>query len=177
MSTNPCAPPPRAAAPFARLLDTVRIPWALLLLLLIPLGACARSAEQRRAGEEAIERAVRAYLVRMSEAYLAEDAGRLEGVATLREMGGLERRLEELGVEGRRLEPTLVEAVVEEINRYDATNATVRMLERWDLRVVDRGSGTVLSESLGQSNRVAYHLVRERGEWLVLFRQLQQTVE
>jgi len=149
----------------------------LLLLLLVPLAACAPSAEQRRAEDEAIERAVRAYLVKMTEAYLAEDARTLEGVATLREIGGLERRLDALGAEGRRLEPTLEEAVVEEINRYDATNATVRMLERWDLRVVDRGSGTVLSESLDQSNRVVYHLVRERGEWLVLFRQLLQSVE
>lgn len=155
----------------------MRAPKLLALLLLIPLAACVPSAERRRVEDEAIERAVRAYLVRMTEAYLAEDAGRLEGVATRREVSGLERRLDELGAEGRRLEPTLDEAVVEEINRYDATNATVRTLERWDLRVVDRGSGITLAESLDQSQRVAYHLVRERGEWLVLFRQLKQTVE
>ena len=155
----------------------MRAAAALLLVLLGPLLACGPSPERREAEQRAIEQAVRAYLVEMAEAYRAEDAARLEGVATRREVSGLERRLQDLGAEGRRLEAALDEAVIEEINRYDATNATVRTVEVWDLRVVDRGSGTVLSESLDQRNRVAYHLVRERGKWLVLFRQLLQNVE
>jgi len=161
---------------FARL-NGMRSPAAASLLLLLSLTACGPSAERRATEEPRIEAAVRAYLVAMAEAYRTEDASRLAGVATQREVSGLERRLQDLGAEGRRLEVALDDLVIEEINQYNATNATVRTIERWDLQVVDRGSGTVLSESLGQRNRAAYHLVRERGTWLVLFRQLLQTVE
>ena len=148
-----------------------------LLLASLPLAGCSRSEKRQAEARAAIETTVRAYAEQMAAAYESQDATRLEGVATGREITGLTRRLNDLAGEGRRLSTTLEEIVFEEIDPYDATNATARTLERWDLRVVHADSGTVLSESLDQKNRVAYQLVRDRGRWLVMFRQLQQTVE
>ena len=150
-----------------------------LIASLVALAAigCGGSSERRAAADQEIRQTIARYVEAMSEAYREEDARRLAVAATPREVEGLARRLADLGGEGKRLVATLRELEFEAVDAYNSTNATVQTLERWDLRVEHGSTGELLSQAVGQRNRVAYHLVRDQGRWQVLSRQLRETLE
>ena len=150
----------------------------LLLLAALTGAGCQRFGEAQEAAVRGeIERDLTSYLTRLSEAYTRQEPERLREVAVEKEISGVARRLDDLAREGRRLEATLREMTVEETEIWNYSNAFVTTVEVWDLRVFPMGSETLLSESLGQKNRVQYQLKKEDGQWWVLFRQIKETFE
>lgn len=144
------------------------------LLAVVVLLAAACSTEQERtqvAKEEIRVVLAEGYLPRLAEIYAGADPQILEGWAAQKEISGIAKRVQELAEQGRSLEPELRAVTLEEVNVWSHANAYVTTLEEWDLRVYNTGTRALLSEELGQHDRVKYQLKRTNsGDWIVLFR-------
>jgi hypothetical protein len=145
----------------------------LLVAFLLTLG-CASEQERSHTVKEEIRTALAdGYLPRLARIYGGEEPSILDGWAAEKEISGIAKRVEELDLQGRRLEPALREVTLEEVNVWSHSNAYVTTLEVWDLRVYNTGTHALLSESIGKRDRVKYQLKRaDGGDWIVLFRQL-----
>lgn len=148
--------------------------WALLLLLAV---SCIAGESLPPADEAAIGAAMEEYLPRLATAYATGDLEVLRGVAAEKEIAGLEKRIRDLLAEGRIVEPTFKSVQVEQIDIWSHSNAFVTTLEVWDLAVYASGSHRLLSQELGQRNRVKYQLKRQDDGWRVLYREIETTFD
>ncbi len=148
----------------------------LILLSCLGLAACGadKVTDEDRSG---VESTLRAYLPLLSEAYESGNIEPLRAYAAERELARVFTRVSELADEGKVVEPTFRELTLEDVQIWNHSNAFATTVEVWDLRVYPTGSSTVLSEELGQSNRVKYQLKRRGDEWQILARELEQTLE
>lgn len=154
--------------------------WMLLvgIAALLSLGGCGKmTGSDPEQDRQQIEALLDAYLPKLAEAYATRDPMVLEGLAVPKEIATVSRLLDELTADGRLVKPTLKQMTVEDFSVWNYANAFVSTFEVWDLRVYSTGSEVLLSESLGQRNRVKYQMKREGDEWIVLFRQIEQTLE
>jgi hypothetical protein len=60
---------------------------------------------------------------------------------------------------------------------WNYSNAFVTSLEVWDVRSFTVGAHVLVQESLGQRSRVKYQLKRKDGSWVILYRELAETLE
>jgi len=150
------------------------VPVAALLAAAVLIAGCASEQERSHAVKEEIRTALaEGYLPRLARIYAGEEASILVGWAAEKEISGIAKRVEDLELQGRRLEAELRELTLEEVNVWSHSNAYVTTVETWDLRVFNTGSHALLSESIGKHDRVKYQLKRaDGGDWIVLFRQL-----
>jgi hypothetical protein len=110
------------------------------------------------------------YLPRLGEAYAGNDPSSVEGLAAAREIAAIEKRLRDIRLEGRTLEPTFRSLDIEEIKVWGYANAYVTTREVWDIRTFATGTDQLLTEQKDQRNRVKYQLKKIDGRWMVLFR-------
>jgi len=150
-----------------------RAPLFAALLLLFCCADRGIDDAERRAIGELLDR----YVVDMAAAYESGDASKVADAATEREQRRIEQAISELASEGRGLRPSLVRLAIDSIERGSRTTVMVDTIETWDLRVVALGSDEVVSESLGQENRLSYVLIREDDEWRILSRQLKSSTQ
>ncbi|MEE8277393.1 MAG: hypothetical protein V3R89_01555 [Thermoanaerobaculia bacterium] len=151
----------------------LRLPIALAIAFLWLLG-CGPSARQQELDRQAIQSDLEAYLPRLGEAYATGDLEVLREGAAIKEVARIEKRIQDLALQGRVLVPTFRQLTIEDVNVWNYANAYVTTLEIWDLKVLASGTDTVLSEENGQSSRVQYQLKRDKGRrWRVLFRSIQ----
>ena len=144
------------------------------VLLLGTLLACGPSERQQEVDLEDIQRYLESYLPLLGAAYATGDLEPLEEVVAIKEVARVEKRIHDLGLQGRVLAPTFRQLTIEDVNVFNFANAYVTTLEVWDVRVLAAGTDTVLAEELDQRNRVQYQLKREGGRWRVLFRSIQR---
>jgi hypothetical protein len=144
---------------------------ALAVALLLVAG-CTSEQERTQVAKEEIRTVLAdGYLPRLAEIYGGANPQILEGWAAQKEISGIAKRVQELAQEGRSLQPELRAVTLEEVNVWSHSNAYVTTLEEWDLRVYNTGTRALLSEELGQHDRVKYQLKRtDTGAWIVLFR-------
>jgi len=140
------------------------------LSLAVGLVACGEGPEGSEATQAEIKQLLEAYLPRLSEAYKQEEATAVAGLAATREVAAIEKRLRDISMEGRRLEPTFRSVAIEKIKIWSYANAYVTTNEVWDIRTFASGTETMLTEQLEKRNRVKYQLKRIDGEWTVLGR-------
>jgi len=150
-----------------------RVPLIAALLLLSSCADRPIDDAERRAIGGLLDR----YVVEMAAAYESGDASKVADAATEREQRRLEQAISELAAEGRGLRPSLVRLAIDSIERGSRTTVMVDTIETWDLRVVALGSEEVVSESLGQENRLSYVLIREGDAWRILSRQLKSSTQ
>ena len=149
-----------------------------LLILLVGVAACSDPDQVAAEDHQAIEHLLEDYLPRLSQAYRTGNLEVLRGVAAEKEIASLFRRIGELAnSEGRTVVPTLQSFEVEEVTIWNHSNAFVTTLEVWDLQVLATGSEKLLSEAIGQRNRVRYQLKRRDQGWQVLYRGIEATFE
>lgn len=146
-------------------------------LALLLLAGCDRSAKQVELDRQEIEDFLKVYLPKLGEAYGQRDAKLLEGMAVPKELSRIELRTDELAELGQVYEPTFREVTVESASVWNYSNALVSTVELWDVRSFTVGSHILVNESLGQKNRVKYQLKREGDSWLVLFRELAESID
>lgn len=146
----------------------------LAVLLPVALLACGPSARQQEVDLQDIQRDLEAYLPLLGNAYATGELEPLEEYVAIKEVARVEKRIHDLGLQGRVLAPTFRQLTIEDVNVFNFANAYVTTLEVWDVRILAVGSDTVLAEEIGQSNRVQYQLKREGGRWRVLFRSIQR---
>ncbi len=124
-----------------------------------------------------LETVLKAYLPRLAQAYATRDANLLAGLAVPKEVATVARFLGELGEQGRVIRPALQQVTIEDFKVWNHSNAIVTTLEVWDIRVYASGSDVLLSQALGQRNRVKYQLKRQDDSWTILLRQIERTFE
>ncbi|MEM1248162.1 MAG: hypothetical protein AAGK22_17440 [Acidobacteriota bacterium] len=152
--------------------------YALLACLLLLLGGCAGDvAEISPEDRQAIRTLLESYLPLMAESYGSGRFEKLEGFAVEKEIASVRKRVNDLALGGRDLRPELVSVEVEDITVWNHSNAFVTTLEIWNLHIYATGTETVLSEELGQRNRVKYQIKRREEGWQVLYRTLDTTFD
>ncbi len=145
-----------------------------LLVALVLLIGCGRSAGRQEVDRQAIQADLEAYLPLLGQAYAAGELEPLRMGAAVKEVARVGKRINDLAALGRVLSPSFRQLTVEKVNVWNYANAYVTTLEVWDLQVLATGTDTVLSEEKGQTNRVQYQLKREQGRWRILFRSIQE---
>jgi ARC6-like, IMS domain len=149
---------------------------AALCLLLLAAG-CSPPGENPEVDRGEIEQMLRDYLPKLGAAYAEEDPTILEEFAVPKEVARISLRIEELRDQGRVYEPEFQQVTVEDVSVWNYANAFVSTLEVWDVRSFTIGSHVLVQESLGQRSRVKYQLKRKDGSWVILYRELAQTLE
>ena len=146
-----------------------------LTALLLPLAGCGPSADRQQADREAIQKLLEGYLPALSNAYATGEVEGLAPFAAQKEVLSTKKRIDDLAKEGRELRPAFRQFTVEQVDRYQHSNAYVKTVETWDLRVFAAGSDRQISEQLDQHSRVTYQLKRTDDGWQILYRQLVQS--
>lgn len=151
--------------------------FAVLTAVSLILVSCGPSAEVEAQAREEIEAMLSEYLPTLGTAYTLGEPQLLKDFAVRRELNYLGRRIDELGIQGKRLSPELREIVIEDVNLWNRLNAQVTTVETWDLRVLALGSGAVLSEDFNQVSQVRYQIKFKDDRWWIYSRVLEQTFE
>ncbi len=142
-----------------------------LFLLLVAVTACGGSGEEVDPEvRQEIETLLEAYGPKLGRAYSENDPSLLEGLAAPREIAAIEKRMRDIQLEGRRLEPTFRSVTIEDLQVWGYANAYVTTQEIWDVRTYATGVDEQLTEQIGERNRVKYQLKKIDGDWMVLFR-------
>ncbi len=145
-------------------------------LLLVAVG-CGSPGEKQEVDRGEIEAMLRGYLPKLGEAYGTANPSLLEGPAVPKEIARINLRIQELEDAGRVYEPEFKEVTVEDVSVWNYSNAFVTTLEVWDVRSYTVGSRMLVQESIGQRSRVKYQLKRKDDSWVILYRELAQTLE
>lgn len=146
------------------------------VMLLLP-GCSSEVAEISPQDRQAIRSLLESYLPLMAESYGSGRFEKLEEFAVEKEIASVRKRVNDLALGGRDLRPELLSVEVEDITVWNHSNAFVTTLEVWNLRIFATGTDTVLSEELGQRNRVKYQIKRREQGWQVLYRTLDTTFD
>jgi len=134
----------------------------------------ASSKSDEEVEREEIQVMLETYLPLLAQAYSTGQYSALEPYAAQKEISSIHKRVQDLTVQGRRLEATLRSVTIEDIKAWNYSNAYVTTHEVWDLVVHATGSDQVLAEEYEQPNRVKYQLKRDDDSWRILFRQIQE---
>lgn len=143
------------------------------LLALMPMG-CEDTQPSPEVRQEVVS-AVTAYLNRLADAYSNLDATLLKGYATESEIRETQALLHTLRASGDRVEATLLRVDVLDVQVFRVVNATVTLLEVWDVRRLDYYTGR---EKGRNPNTIQHSLIQLRkidGKWMVTARRVQET--
>ncbi len=146
-------------------------------VLLLAAGCGQGPGEDPVADRGDIEQMLREYLPKLGQAYATRNPSLLADGAVPKEMARIELRIDELTAQGRVYEPEFRQVTVEDVSVWNYANAFVTTLEVWDVRSYTLGNHVLLQESLGQRSRVKYQLKRKEGSWVILYRELAQTLD
>jgi len=124
---------------------------------------------------QVITKTVLQYLHQLSDAYTNMDASRLEGAASKGEMAAVSKVLHKLAMSGDRLEATLLRADMEDVQVFRVVNATVKVLEVWDVRRLDAFNGKEKGRNPNTIQHSVIQLRKVDGKWLVTFRRVLET--
>jgi len=131
-------------------------------------GAGGPSPEQRAAVEEA----TRGYLHALAKSYSTLDLSYLDGHASAVEIRNVRNLLQQLANSGDRLEATLVGFEVTGLDVFRDVNASVALVEVWDLVRFDALTGREKGRTEGSVQTTLIQLRLIDGEWLVIGRHI-----
>ena len=161
----------------------LRTPLALATAMLAVTGltSCGQMAPVDEATDRlAIETVIRDYLPELANAYATGSIIKLRELAVDKEIARVRHMSDQLMDQGKILKPELREVSFEKVSIWSYSNAAATTLEIWDVRSYALGKDDVLlSETIGQENRVLYQLKRkdEGDGWIILYRELAETFE
>ncbi len=142
--------------------------------LLLGLWACEDTAPKPAERQE-ITKAVNVYLQHLADAYTNMDASRLKGVASKSEMLSVQGVLRKLAASGDRVEATLLRAEVEKMDVFRVINASVKLLEVWDVRRLDAYTGREKGRNPGTVQHSIIQLRKIDNAWIVTGRRVLET--
>jgi hypothetical protein len=140
------------------------------VLALVGCEYTAATPEER----EGIEATVAGYLDALSQSYSSLDLAPLEGWASPHEIAAIRKLLTDLARTGDRVHSTLLGYQIDHLEVFRHVNATVRLIEIWDVVRFDAFSGVEKGrtpESI-QNTILQLRLVDDR--WLVTARVVTQ---
>ena len=146
---------------------------AVLVAMVAGLAACggpAGNADDPQRGE--VEHAVDVYLEALAQAYSTFDVTPLEGVASPNEIEAVKLMLQRLSMGGDRLEARLLGYEYEGLEVFREVNATVRLVEIWDITRFDAFSGREKGHNPNSWQKTLLQLRRVDGTWIVIGRSI-----
>lgn len=146
---------------------------AMCLLVAVGCGTEGASPEQRAA----VEAAVREYLDALSTTYAEMDPSALESHASPNEIQHVDTMLRTLAQGGDRLEARLLGIEFEAVEVFRSVNATVRLVEIWDVGRYDAFSGRETGRNAESIQSTLIQLRRVDGSWIVVGRSIMSQEE
>ena len=134
-------------------------------------GACGTEEvppEQRAA----VETAVRGYLDALAQSYSTLNLSHLEGHASPVEIRNVRNLLQQLANTGDRVEATLVGFEVTGLDVFRGVNASVGLVEVWDVVRFDALTGKEKGRRSGSVQTTLIQLRKIDGQWLVIGRSI-----
>ncbi len=131
-------------------------------------GAGGPSPEQ----QAAVEEAVHGYLGALAMSYSTLDLSHLDGHASPVEIRNVRNLLQQLANSGDRLEATLVGIEITGVDIFREVNASVAVVEIWDLVRFDALIGREKGRTDGSVQSTLIQLRLIDGEWLVIGRHI-----
>jgi len=148
-----------------------RVAVASLAVLAVIGSGCqptGPTAEQR----SAVESAVRGYLQALAETYSTLDMSHLDGHASPVEVRNVRNLLQQLANTGDRIDATLVGFEVTGLDVFRDVNASVSLVEVWDIVRYDALTGKEKGRRPGSVQTTLIQLRKIDGEWLVIGRHI-----
>ena len=133
------------------------------------LAGCEKTTPST-AQRAAIEKAVDGYLHALAEAYSTLNVKVLEGHASPNEILAVKNLLQELASTGDRLDASLRSYDIEELQVFREVNASVKLIEVWDVVRYDITTGAVKGRTPDSIQYTLLQLRRVKGTWLVVGR-------
>ena len=148
--------------------------WVAVLPLVIGLLAAAGCEDTTASPEQRaqLEPVVAGYLDALAESYSTLDVKPLEQWASPIEVGAVRRILRSLVTTGDRLDATLRCYEIERVAMFRGVNATVWIVEVWDLVRYDAFSGKEKGRTDGSVQRTMLQLRQMDGRWVVIARSM-----
>lgn len=162
--------------PLAPRLVTLRLTAAVLVLAALALG-CKPAAETAEVDKAEIQTMLEEYLPRVGAAYKERNPSLLGDLAVPKEKARIELRVDELTDKGQIYEPEFKSVTVESISVWNHSNAYATTLEVWDVSSYTIGSHVLITQVLDQRSRVKYQLKLKDEGWVVLYRELETTLD
>ena len=152
-------------------METVRKTLVLAMVVSALIMAGCENTDPTPAERQVIEEAVRGYLDALAESYSTLDTSSLEGYASPNEILAVQKLLRDLLQKtGDRIDATLVGFEVESVVVFRRVNATVKLLEVWDITRYGATDGVEKGryDSTIQKTLLQLRLVEDR--WLIVGR-------
>jgi hypothetical protein len=151
----------------ARSIIVIALSSAMLLV------AACENTEPSPEERQAVETAVRGYLFALAEAYSTLDINALEGHASPNEIAYVQKLLTDLLQKtGDRIDAEMVGFEIQSMSVFRSINATVRLLEVWDITRYGAADGIEKgrTENSIQSTLLQMRLVE--GKWICIGRSI-----
>jgi hypothetical protein len=148
-------------------------PTILLVLALAMLVAVGcENTDPTPAQREAVETAVRGYLFALAEAYSTLNTGVLEGHASPNEILAVRKLLRQLAQTADRIDAELIGFEVESMSVFRHINATVRLIEVWDVTRYGAFDGREKGRNPSSLQSTLLQLRLVDGTWIVVGRSI-----
>lgn len=150
-----------------------KIVFLVVAAAMLPLAACEDTSPDPEEREEVLA-AVRGYLDALAAAYSELDSSHLEGWASPNEILAVRKLIRGLVQTGDRIDSSMRVFDVEHMEIFRQINATVRLVEVWDVTRYDATSGV---EKGRTPDSIQYSLLQLRkvdGKWIVVGRSVLQ---
>jgi hypothetical protein len=131
-------------------------------------GAGGPTPEQRAVVEEA----TRDYLDALARTYSTLNLSHLEGHASPVEVRNVRNMLQQLANTGDRIEATMVGIEITGLDVFRDVNASVALVEVWDIVRYDALDGREKGRTLGSVQTTLIQLRKIDGDWLVIGRHI-----
>ncbi len=144
----------------------------LVLALAVLAAAGCENTEPTAAQREAVETAVRGYLFALAEAYSTLDTSVLEGHASPNEIAAVRKLLKQLVQTADRIDAELIGFEVETMAVFRHINATVRLIEVWDVTRYGAFDGREKGRNPSSLQNTLLQLRLVDGTWIVVGRSI-----
>ncbi len=144
----------------------------LVLALAMLVAAGCENTDPTPAQREAVETAVRGYLFALAEAYSTLNTGVLEGHASPNEILAVRKLLRQLAQTADRIDAELIGFEVESMSVFRHVNATVRLIEVWDVTRYGAFDGREKGRNPSSLQSTLLQLRLVDGTWIVVGRSI-----
>ena len=149
------------------------IVFALTLVMLLT-SAC-ENTDPTPEERDAVETAVRGYLGALAEAYSTLDPNVLDGHASPNEKAAVHKLLNELlQKSGDRIDAELVGYDVQSMSVFRGINATVRLIEVWNIVLYGATDGIEKGRTPNSIQATLLQMRRIDGQWIVIGRSIMK---
>ena len=142
----------------------------LSLLMLVTVGC--ENTDPTPAQREAVDTAVRGYLFALAEAYSTLDTSVLEDHASPNEIAAVRKLLKQLVQTGDRIDAELIGFDIESMSIFRHVNATVRLIEVWDVTRYGAFDGREKGRNPSSLQNTLLQLRLVDGVWIVIGRSI-----